>query len=243
MERTGDTSDTSQQRPFRAVCMRCLKPASSCCCSRATPIDLRGKVKFVFLMHPKEAKRQRTGTGRLASLCLPESEILVGVDFSHNERLNDLLCDTRYLPVLLYPSPTAISCTDEGFRQAAQGKTILALIVDSTWACSKKVIKLSENLIPLTRVTFAQTHESLFTFKRQPKLGCVSTIETCYYLICEMQAASIVAHDASPEPLMATFKAMVRFQLEKQNERVAGKIPSTHATDWKYTTIQPVPNF
>ena len=200
-------------------------------------------MKFVFLMHPKEAKRQRTGTGRLASLCLPESEILVGVDFSHNERLNSLLCDTRYLPVLLYPSPTAVSVANEGFRQAAQGKTILALIVDSTWACSKKVIKLSENLIPLTRITFAQTHESIFTFKRQPKLGCVSTIEACYYLIREMQAAAIVARDVSPEPLMDTFKAMVRHQLEKQNERVAGKIPSTHATDWKYTKLQPVPNF
>ena len=200
-------------------------------------------MKFVFLMHPKEAKRQRTGTGRLASLCLPESEILVGVDFSHNVRLNSLLCDTRYLPVLLYPSPAAVSCTDEGFIQAAQGKTILAIIVDSTWFCSKKVIKLSANLNGITRVTFTQTHESLFTFKRQPSLGCVSTIEACYYLIREMQAASLLAHDASPEPLMATFKAMVRFQLEKQNERVSGKIPSTHATDWKYTTIQPVPNF
>lgn len=236
-------NDTSQQQHYRKVCPRCFKSASACCCSLATPIDLDGKVKFIFLMHPKEAKRQRTGTGRLASLCLPGSEILVGVDFSHNARLNSLLCDQSYLPVLLYPSPRSITFADVALGQEVKGKTILVLIVDSTWFCSKKVIKTSENITALTRVSFSQTHESLFIFKRQPKVGFVSTIEACYYLIQEMQEASLVRKDVSPEPLMETFKAMVKFQLQKQNERVSGKIPSTHANDWKYNELKQIPTF
>lgn len=194
-------------------------------------------------MHPKEAKRQRTGTGRLASLCLPESEILVGVDFTRNERLNVLLQDSRYYPVLLYPSPEAWTCRTEGFREAVGGRKLLAVIIDSTWFCSKKMLRLSLNVQALAKFSFAGNYRSIFTFKHEPKEYCVSTIESCYYLIKEMQSAGFVDAAVSPEPLMRTFKQMIQFQLQKENDRVMGKIPSSHATDWKYTKVREIPDF
>ena len=60
---------------YRQLCFKCMRPISSCYCKYTAPINCG--IKFVFLMHPKEAKKQRTGTGRLACLCLPESEILM----------------------------------------------------------------------------------------------------------------------------------------------------------------------
>ena len=69
---------------MRDFCYKCFRPKDSCVCEVLKPFD--PGIKFVFLMHPKEAKKQRTGTGRLASLCLPESEILMGKHTKNKRR-------------------------------------------------------------------------------------------------------------------------------------------------------------
>ena len=194
-------------------------------------------------MHPKEAKRQRTGTGRLAHLCLKDSEIIVGIDFSKNERLNALLSDERYFPFLMYPSDDAWNAKKEGFKSALGEKIPLVIIIDSTWFCSKKMIRQSQNLLSLPKISFYGSYKSIFTFKREPAEYCVSTIESCYYLIKEMQANGLENFNASPEPLMNVFKKMIQFQLQKENDRIDGKLPSSHANDWKYTKKRKIPDF
>ncbi|MCR5621747.1 MAG: DTW domain-containing protein [Treponema sp.] len=231
--------DSQPDVPCRDICYRCLRPLSSCYCKYIKPFD--SGVKFVLLMHPKEAKRQRTGTGRLASLTLEGSEILVGVDFSSNARLNALLSDPGYYPVLLYPGPDAWTAGKEGFKESLGGRKLLVIIIDSTWACSKKMIKLSKNVLSLPKFSFSGSYRSIYTFKREPKEYCVSSIESCYYLIKELQAASVVSASVDPEPLMDVFKELVKFQLEKENERISSGVPGSHAYDWKYTTLKQVP--
>ena len=222
------------------LCFKCLRPLASCYCQYIKPVNT--KVKFVFLMHPKEAKQQRTGTGRLASLSLPESEIIMGVDFTENQRVNQLLSDPKYYPVLLYPDPEAWNSKKEGFSQVIQGKTLLVFIVDATWACAKKMVKLSQNLKPLPKFSFTGTYKSIFTFKREPKEYCVSTIESCYYLIKEFQDSGIEDKAVNPEPLLDVFKRMILFQIQKENERIASGTGGSHAYDWKYTKTREIPN-
>mgnify|MGYP001544593586 FL=1 len=41
--------------------------------------------RFVFLMHPKEFKQEKAATGRLTHLCLPNSELHVGIGFDGDE--------------------------------------------------------------------------------------------------------------------------------------------------------------
>ena len=222
------------------LCFKCLRPLSSCYCKYIKRVDT--KVKFIFLMHPKEAKQQRTGTGRLASLSLPESEIIIGVDFTNNDRVNELLNNSSYYPVLLYPASDAWNSGKEGFSQVIEGKKLLVFIVDATWACSKKMIKLSENLRKLPKFSFIGTYKSIFTFKREPKEYCISTIESCYYLIKELQNFGIEDKAINPEPLMDVFKKMIMFQIEKENERIESGIQGSHAYDWKYTKKRELPN-
>ena len=232
-------AETEEAEPIRGICYKCLRPLVSCYCKYIKPFD--SGVKFVLLMHPKEAKRQRTGTGRLAHLTLEGSEILVGVDFTENARLNALLSDPAYYPVLLYPGPDAWTAGKEGFREKLAGRKLLVIIIDSTWACSKKMIKLSKNVLALPKFSFSGSYRSIYTFKREPKEYCVSSIESCYYLIKELQAASIVPKAIEPEPLMDVFRELVKFQLQKENERISLGLPGTHAYDWKYTTLKKVP--
>ena len=120
-------------------CMKCFRPVKTCYCKYIEPFD--SGVKFVFLMHPKEAFKQRTGTGRLAHLTLLNSEILIGIDFTDNKRLNDLLNDSAYIPLLLYPGEDAWSAQTESEGQALKemlgNKTLLVIVVDSTWFFAK----------------------------------------------------------------------------------------------------------
>ena len=225
---------------MRELCFKCLRPVQSCYCRFVKKIDT--DVKFVFLMHPKEAKRQRTGTGRLASLCLPESEIIVGIDFTKNERLNSLINDDKYFPVLMYPDENAWTASKEGFTDAVKVKTLLVIIIDSTWFCSKKMINLSQNIKTLPRISFSKNYRSIFTFKREPHEYCISTIESVYYFIEELKEASVCSKDTDTSALMDVFKHMIKFQLEKENERIRLGLPGNHAYDIHYNKIKEIPD-
>ncbi len=193
-------------------------------------------------MHPKEAKRQRTGTGRLAKLSLTDSEILVGLDFTENRRLKELLSEPEYFPVLLYPGEDSWTSARQGFKETVGNRKLLALIIDATWFCSRKVIQHSPNLLDLPKLSFSGDYRSVFTFKHEPRPECVSTIETCYYLIKELQPLGLASNE-NPEPLMNVFKQMVKDQIRAENERIEGLRPDTHANDWKYRTKREIPDY
>lgn len=202
-------------------------------------------LKFILLMHPKEAKRQRTGTGRLSHLCLPDSEIIMGLDFTEKNaagrRLFELLGDSKYLPLLLYPGDGAWKAKSPALKEAAAGKILMPILIDATWFCSRKILQHNPFLLDLPKMSFAGNYRSIFTFKHEPRPECVSTIETCYYLIKELQEVGLANAAANPEPLMTSFKKMISDQLRAENERVQGLRPSTHGYDWKYTKIKEDP--
>lgn len=222
-------------------CPKCFRPEHYCLCKYTKELD--SGVKFVFLMHPKEYRKQRTGTGRLAKISLKDSEILVGIDFSENLRLKTLLSDKKYYPVLLYPGKDALTVKNKEFKSELKGKILLAIIIDATWFCSKKVIQNSQFLLNLPKITFANEYHSIFTFKKEPMPECVSTIETCYYLIKELQEIDAANRFVDPEPLMNVFKQMIKDQLQAENDRIAGILPNTHPKDWKYTKPKEIPDF
>lgn len=217
---------------MREKCLKCFRPLTSCYCTDITPVS--SGIFFLFLMHPKEAYHQHTGTGRLASLSLPQSEIIVGIDFSHNHQVLRYLADSRYYPILLYPGAQASTA-----KQLAQAhsipdnKQLLVIVLDATWFFAKKMLRLSPNLQTLPRITFEGTYQSQYQFKKQPAPECVSTIEACYYLIKELQQADLASSDCDPEPLMRVFKKMVNFQLRSEQERILSGRPGNHAYDNK----------
>ena len=126
-------------------CYKCFRPISHCLCEYAKP-EIDSGIKFLFLMHPKEAKHQRTGTGRLSHVALKDSEILVGLDFSKDQRFNQLMNDPQYFPVMMYPGEDAWTAKKEGFAEAVGNKTLLVILIDATWFCSRKLIEHNPNL-------------------------------------------------------------------------------------------------
>lgn len=223
-----------EETDISGKCYKCFRPLKSCYCKYIKSFDCG--IKFVILMHPKEAYKQKTGTGRLAHLTLIGSEIIIGVDFTQNERLNSLLTDERYYHVLLYPDKDAWCATDIKLKEEltckcapTKNKTLLVIVVDATWFCAKKMVKLSANLQALPKISFKNGYRSKFTFKEQPAPECLSSIESMYYLIEELKIAGI-ANDVDASPLMDIFMRMVNYQLESEKERIAAGVPNRYHT-------------
>ncbi|WP_262480768.1 DTW domain-containing protein [Algibacter lectus] len=85
----------------RITCYKCMRPSSTCICEHISP--LKTKTRFIILMHPKEYKKEKSGTGHITNLQLENSEIIVGVDFTNNKRVNDILAKENSSSFLLYP--------------------------------------------------------------------------------------------------------------------------------------------
>jgi DTW domain-containing protein YfiP len=142
-------------------------------------------VKFVFLMHPKEAYKQKTGTGRLTALSLKDAEIIIGIDFTDNARLNELISGAngtfapdgsagygegaQYFPVVLYPSKDAYFTDSPEFRGAIGGKKLLVIVVDATWFFARKMVFLSKNLHTLPKLSFRKEYRLTSNSRSNPK--------------------------------------------------------------------------
>ncbi|HOF84155.1 MAG TPA: tRNA-uridine aminocarboxypropyltransferase [Treponemataceae bacterium] len=208
-------------------CYSCFRPKQHCLCPEVTVID--PGVSFLFLMHPKEAYQQKTGTGRLCALSLVESEILVGIDFTTNVRLLELTSGregstpygdgTKYYPVVLFPSQQAFTAADPRLRNASAGKKLLIIVIDATWFFAKKMWKLSRSLHDLPCLSFENDYRSRFIFKKQPAPEYLSTMESVGYLIRELKAAGLAEPRADESALFRLFDTMVRFQLSCEQTR------------------------
>jgi DTW domain-containing protein len=167
-------------------------------------------------MHTKEAHKQRTGTARLANMCLSNAELLVGTDFTRDERVNALLRDPAYVPYVLYPGPDAINFKALAGGGLPEGKKLLVFVIDGTWRGAQRVLRKSPNIRALPRLSFAGSYVSRFIIKKQPLPHCVSTIEAVYYLCVEAEEAGYEDLGEKKEILMSIFRELVETQLGYQ---------------------------
>ncbi len=178
---------------------------------------LKTKTKFVILMHPKEFKKTKNGTGHLTNNSIENCELHVGIDFSNNERINTLINSSDYEPFVLYPSETSIKLNEE--KISSKKKNALIFIIDSTWPCSKKMLRLSKNLASLKKVSFTHDKSSIFTIKTQPNEHCLSTMESTLCVLEQLNKHNIEnIKDSLLEDFLNPFKKMVAFQISCTDE-------------------------
>ncbi|MBM43130.1 MAG: hypothetical protein CL483_14555 [Acidobacteria bacterium] len=156
----------------RASCHRCRRPAPICVCSAIRPVTTR--THWVLLMHPKEARKVRIGTGRLTHLSLRRSELHVGIGFNDHPRVTALLGDQHLDCRMLYPGGTHLNT---GAYQPMPGRIPVFFLLDATWPCARAMLRASPRLASLPRITFDPPGPSAFSIKRQPRAECLATIE------------------------------------------------------------------
>lgn len=179
---------------------------------------MRLRTKIVLLMHPKEWKRERCGTGLMTCLHIADAEIIPGVAFDAHPRVRELIDDPANYPVLLYPGKDSIDLSEPGsgteLSAAATGRRITAFLVDATWACSKTVLRASPGLLTLPRLMFTPKTLSRWVIKRQPGPLCLSTLETVHELLLALESAGLEDYPDKTR-LLAAFAAMQKYQIER----------------------------
>lgn len=170
--------------------------------------------RFVFLMHPREARHERAGTGRMTHLCLPNSEILVGASFDRHPRLDALYADPAHHVVLLYPGTEAVDLSGGPApeRVCPPGRRLVVLLLDATWSGARKMLKESPALQRLPRVMFTPTEPGRFLIKQQPMEGCRSTLESVHEVLGSLTRLGLERYER-PEQLPALFAEMQAFQI------------------------------
>jgi DTW domain-containing protein YfiP len=203
------------QTTNRETCYKCYRPQASCICDFIKkPINTN--TKFVILMHPKEYRKTKNGTGHMTRNSLINSELYVGIDFSNHNRVNELINDTNYESYILYPGENSISLNNENIKSS---KNLLLFIIDSTWPCSRKILRVSKNLQKIKRLSFTHKEISNFKIKTQPKNYCLSTIESTKVILQLLNEQKIEdIENESLSEFLNPFEQMVNYQLDFTSE-------------------------
>ena len=189
-----------------------MRPASTCICKHLN--FFHTNTRFIILMHPKEYRKEKSGTGHITKLQLKNSEIIVSVDFTNNSRVNEILADKESNAFLLYPGKDNFNFST---RKSAEinyfmGDKPYIFILDGTWPCARKMLKLSTNLQQLKRVSFDNKIKSKFIIKQQPASLCLSTIESVYTVINLLNKGNLEKCDT--KNFLLPFEKMIDYQLE-----------------------------
>lgn len=196
----------------RSKCYQCMRASTSCICKHIDPI--RTKTRFIILMHPMEYKKEKNGTGIMTKLQLENSEIIVGVDFTKDKRVNEILNDKNSHSFLLYPGQETFNLSEQSSSETISflGDQPNIFILDGTWPCARKMLKLSENLQQLKRVSFDNEIKSKFIIKQQPEPLCLSTIESVFTVLNLLKNSKIEQCDT--KDFLTPFEKMIEHQVE-----------------------------
>ncbi len=197
----------------RTYCLKCLRSQNACLCSHLTPF--KTTFEIVILMHPKEAKKQTVGTGRYTHLSLINSRIIIGENFDENKEVRKILEDQKYYPFLLYPGEDALNISKEKMdSKLFEGKIPLVFIIDGTWPCAKSMMRDSTCLHGVPRISFDNSIESRFVIKHQPAKYCLSTIESVYIVLSELEKQGLESSNGKKEGLINMLDQIVKYQVE-----------------------------
>ena len=177
-------------------------------CKYIMPFDTN--VKFIILMHPKEFKKTKNNTGRFTHLLLKNSKLFIGDDFTNHKAVNKII--REYDSYLLYPSSDALNLSS---TKPVLSKKMAIFIVDSTWSCSVSLLKKSKNLHQLKSISFNSTKKSRYKIKQQPEDNYLSTIESTYTLLEELNHHNIENIEKKyMDNFLEPFNKMVEYQVK-----------------------------
>jgi len=179
-------------------------------CEHISPLETR--TKFVLLMHPKEFRHTKNGTGHFTKLSLQQCEMVVGIDFTKDTKINQIIEDPANRCYVLYPHEKSINLNKEKIGE--RHKQTVIFLIDATWPCSRAILTVSPNIDALQKISFSHEEVSGFTFKKQPEAYCLSTIESTLCVLKLLNEKGSEKIDSqSLNDFLLPFEKMVEYQL------------------------------
>ena len=201
----------------RKICYRCYRPHITCMCQYIKPIQT--KTQFIILMHQKEFRKTKNGTGHFTNRSLSNSTLFVGDDFTQHMEINTIINHPNNQCYVIYPSSKSINLNKTSLTQ--DNKNIVLFLIDATWPCSRSILFKSKNLDNLEKISYTHTKVSNFLFKTQPKDYCLSTIEStlCVLELLNKNNDENIAQEKL-DYFLTPFKKMVEYQLSYVESKV-----------------------
>jgi DTW domain-containing protein YfiP len=187
----------------REVCARCRRPTTVCYCATLPRLETRTRV--VILQHPRE-REHPIGTARMASLCLPQVSIHVGMQWTDSAALARTMSDPARPPVLLYPGEGARDI----LRDPPAGPVTL-IVVDGTWSQARRVVRDNPVLQALPRYAFEAPEPTQYRIRKEPRVEYVSTIEALMHVL-----GALEGEPARFRALLEPFRAMIDAHLARR---------------------------
>ena len=180
----------------RKICPNCQRPLLVCYCSAL--VHVANTTNVIIIQHPLEQKHP-FNTGRMAHLCLSNSELIVAEILSANQLTRILSTPSA----LLYPPLPWLSKTNE----SADYSNIQQLIViDATWNKSKKILHLHPILQKLPRVNLKGNLSSNYQIRKTTVPNGLSTLESI------VKALDTIEPEGDFEAMLQPFELMIDLQ-------------------------------
>ncbi|XP_008786909.2 tRNA-uridine aminocarboxypropyltransferase 2 [Phoenix dactylifera] len=228
----GETEEAPAEAPAtkgRAVCWDgCGRPSSVCVCDHLPPCPIPTATRVVVLHHPHELRR-KLATLPLLSKCLHNLYLVPGRRLRlGSSPLLDSLYRSPSSPteaLFLFPSSDPASpAADLGAWAAetppADRRNPVLIVFDGTWREAKEMVAASLPFLSqfAVRVSLGcdegkegeSTFESDLVLRKEPFLGCVSTMEAVARALRVLEPDGAGAEVEAR--LLAVLRAMVGFQ-------------------------------
>jgi DTW domain-containing protein len=174
-----------------------------CVCNLIEPFYAHCNV--LILQHPRERRRYYS-TAKLVLKAIVNSQLLRGIEFP--QKLLEASIGHR-TPYLLFPSSKALDC-----REVSLHSDTTIFVLDGTWSEAGKIFRRNPFIQSLACVSFRDALRSSYKIRKQPREGCLSTIESVAYLLAlngERRVSS--SQLMNYESLLTGFNKMVEQQL------------------------------
>jgi DTW domain-containing protein YfiP len=188
-------------------CSKCGLPEINCICNSVT--NIKTNAKIWILSTEKEFSRP-SNTARLLELVNPEStELILWERTKAPKKLIEYIDSEKYEIYLLFP--TDENEVLEGKGQDKNSEKIPAFIIlDGTWKEASKILRKSDYLKKLPRISLNPIHRSEYTLRRGASEGELCTIEAAIEVLklnCEFEKAKVVK--STFDLFLKSFKAGV----------------------------------
>ena len=182
---------------FRAECYRCFRAQSVCICDRVP--NIQNKTGIIVLQHHREVLHP-IGTARIARLSLQNVDVRIA------HRVNQLKVNpvVPASTALLYPRPDARNLDEVDSAEFPDH----LIVLDGTWAQANAMYRANVWLHHLPHLVIRPETESNYRIRKQPKQGCLSTIEALVHTMQLMEP-----NTERLEDLLSVFNSMVDDQL------------------------------
>jgi DTW domain-containing protein YfiP len=166
-----------------ARCQRCRLHDSLCLCGLIPRLDTR--TRLVLVIHRRE-DRKPTNTGRLATECLPNSEVIVRGD-AESHPASPAAWSPTAQPLLLFPDRDAVPLA----RFAGSPRPVTLVVPDGTWRQASKVRQRIPWLRDVPSVSIEHDAPTAYRLRNESRDHGLATMEAIARAFGVLEGASV----------------------------------------------------